>query len=164
MKRIVFFMCLLCLGTLGYGQASRLNQSMTIQKYAGGVPTGISVNDTTTNTDTSNLFTSSVLGWNVGVQWVVKNVTGTTGASVIYQGSNDNANWYTVMTDTVVCNSCLATVTVSGLTSAATTTKAALFKGFPFYYLRVRYITSGTQTSYINGKITQYGSYVNNLN
>ena len=164
MKKIVLFICLVCAAALGYGQGSRVNQVMTVQKYAAGVITNVSVNDTTTNTDTSNLFTGAVLGWNVGVQWVVKNVTGTTGGTVIYQGSNDNVNWYAVMTDTVICNSCLATVTVSGLTGAATTVKAALFKGFPFYYLRARYITSGTQTSYITGKITQYGAYVNNLN
>jgi hypothetical protein len=142
----------------------RNNVPMQRQKIASGVVTNIFVNDTTVNTDTSFLWFSNILGWNVQVQWTITNVTGTTGGTVVYQGSPDNVNWYTVMTDTLQCNSCLATNTVSGLTSGATTLKSAIFKGFPYAYIRVRDITSGTQTSYIAGKITEWSAFSTNLN
>lgn len=165
MKQFLLVVVMIAMSCASFAQGSqRLNQKMVRQKYVLGVPTTTNVNDTTVNTDTSNIYIAAALGWNISLQFTATNVTGTTGATVIYQGSNDNINWYTIMTDTATCNSCLATVTVSGLTGGATTVKSAMFRIFQFNYLRARYITSGTQTSYINGLCTYFSAYVTNLN
>lgn len=164
MKKILSILAILItVAATTYGQASRANQKMQRQKFVGSVPVNITTNDTTVNTDTSFVWFGSVLGWNLTVQWTETNVTGTTGGTVIYQGSNDNVNWYTLAADTTQCNACLASATISGLTAAATTTKLAIFRNFQFPYIRARLTTTGTQTSFINGLITEYANYITGL-
>lgn len=166
MKRIISILAvLLTLGSMAFAQGTvRGNIPMQRQKYVNGVIVNITVNDTTVNTDTTYTWFSSILGWNVQIQTTVQNVTGTTGGTLIYQGSPDNVNWYTIMTDTVQCNSCVATVTVTSLGSASSKIVSAVFKNFPYANIRVRDITSGTQTSYIASKITEWSPFSTNLN
>lgn len=165
MKKIIGFLSVMLISCACFGQGTvRANARLQSQKVINGTITNISYNDTTLNTDTTYLYYGGILGWNISVQWNIVNVTGTAGATTIYQGSPDNVNWYVISTDTVQCNTCLATAVVSGLTSAATVTKAAIFKNFPFANFRARTITSGTQTSYLSGKITEWSNFVTNLN
>lgn len=165
MKKIISILAvLLLISGVTFAQGTvRANVKMQAQSYVAGVITNVS-RDTTTNVDSTYNWFAGILGWNVQIQTTVTNVTGTTGGTLIYQGSPDNVNWYTVMTDTIQCNACVATVTVTGLTGAATKVVSAVFKGFPYAYVRVRDITSGTQTSYMTCKITEWSAFTTNLN
>ncbi len=166
MKKIVLVLMVVlsaCAACMGQGTV-RSNVALQRQKIASGVITNISVNDTTVNTDTSYLWYGNILGWNIQVQWTAANVSGTTGGTVIYQGSPDNVNWYTVLADVTQCSACTSSTTISSLTSGGKVSNAAVFKSFPFRYFRVQEITSGTQTSFVSGSITEWSAFETSLN
>lgn len=110
--------------------------------------------DTTVNADTSYLTVSSsaLIGqYNVFIQGAVNNISGTTGGTVTCQGSNDFVTWYACSTSSVEPSGLTSSYTISSLTSAAVSSFGFYFPDHTFTYYRVRFISSGTQTSSVTG-------------
>lgn len=163
MKKIAGFLAIMLICSVSFAQ-SRTNMRMQSQTFISGSPVNKSTNDTLVNADTSTLYYAAVLGFNVQLQWTVTNITGTAGGTITYQGSPDGVTWYTVLADVVQCTSCTSSTTISGLTSGAKTSNTAVFKTFPWKYIRVYGTFSGTQTSFWTGIITTWAPFTTNLN
>ena len=120
--------------------------------------------DTTTNTDTSYLVAG--VGLNLlGYQWqadvINTKVSGTVGGSVILQGSNDLTTWWTVKNYSSVITGVSDTTTLTNTTSQTFTYG---LHSCDFKYVRLRAITSGTQTSYLRATLYYCPPLVKNLN
>lgn len=124
----------------------------------------IKTKDTTTNTDTTYLVYSkdgsTVTPFteyeDVVYEWVNTSITGTCAGTVIAQGSNTGTfagptnagDWVTLTSSTAQYNGS-SSITV-------TTTLLSQYFVFPnnqFKYIRLRYISSGTQTSVMTGTV-----------
>jgi len=148
---------LICLTATSFGQI----QKLTTRSQTGfGV---IKAADTTINADTTYLILDT--NYNNGggttpgsissygdviVNWTNTQLTGTSGGSVIFQGSMTGVfavvgDWVTLVCDK---NGALVkdTVTVSGTTGGT-----FIIPNCKFRYIRARYISSGTQTSTLVG-------------
>jgi hypothetical protein len=166
MKKYIAIVVLLLTSVLGYAQGTQ--RTVTLKAYtAAGV---VKVRDTTTNTDTSYLWLpgGEANSWNVGLNFVNTQITGTTGNTMIVQGSNDatsvlTGHWYTIK------NSVTQSITSQALGIADTATTVGVYFQFnvptcQYKYLRIRNITSGTQTSVMTGTAWLSSPYITNLN
>lgn len=107
--------------------------------------------DTTTNVDTSYLVTSAISGYgDITYYFTNTTLTGSTSGTVIVQGSQTGTfatvgDWVTLVTDKTQ-SAMTDQYVVSGTTSG--------YYSFPkhqFKYIRIRYISAGTQTSRMTG-------------
>ena len=155
MKRIIAIVAILAAFITG----AKAQSQYTAYTMVNVKPSGVTVaRDTTSNTDTSYLYfatggavTALTTNNDVIVRWTNTNVSGTTGGSVIFQGSptgtftNTTGDWSTLINDKTQ-SLITDTVTVSGTTSAT-----FIIRSCPYKYIRARYISSGTQTSALTG-------------
>jgi hypothetical protein len=124
----------------------------------------VKAKDTTTNTDTTYLVYStdgSTVGSfnyyeDITYEWVNTSITGTCAGTVIAQGSNTGTfagptnagDWVTLVSDVAQYNGS-SSITVSvGMLS-----QYFVFPNNKFKYIRLRYISSGTQTSVLTGTV-----------
>ena len=170
MKKTIFLALLLISCTaMSYGQNAVQSYSVTARTQLGAVKTTV---DTTTDTDTTYLYPSFNSGENkefgdVQYCWVVvPSITGTTTGTVIvqgsetgtfvrYQGAGSVSDWVALTSSTAEYNGS-SSISISGT--------APIYGYFclpnnQFKFTRIRYVTSGTQTSYI--KTTNPGKGVN---
>lgn len=114
--------------------------------------------DTTTNADTTYLVAGALTGYyDVVLHWINTQLSGTSGGTVIVQGSMVGGNtflsdWYTSKNSwTTIYTGAVGltdTTTVSGTTRGEFKISANNWK-----YIRLRYISSGTQTSTLRGTL-----------
>ena len=143
----LFLILMICLtATVSFGQKP-------LNAYSGTGYVAKSTPDTTVNTDTTYLANTSgyTTDYNVGWEATITNVSGTTGGTVTAQGSDDNINWYPVVSSALEMTTQTTTITVSGLTGGATKTFTYKWPSHQFTYYRLQFITSGTQTSVMTG-------------
>jgi hypothetical protein len=156
MKRIIAIVAILATFCTG-AQAQYTGFTMVNVR-----PSGTTVaNDTTSNTDTSYLYfaTGGVSGTkeikynnDLLIKWTNTQLSGTSGGTVILQGSptgtftNTTGDWQTLINDKTQSVTLTDTVTVSGTTSGT-----FIIRSCPYRYIRARYISSGTQTSTLTG-------------
>lgn len=159
MKNIITAIFVL-LSTVAFAQSSRTG-TMQAATAAGT----IKARDTTTNTDTSYLWDArnDHNQWDVNFQFYNTNVSGTTTASIIVQGSNDatsviTGTWYTLI------NNASQNVSAVDTGTAVTTVYSFNIPQCQYRYLRVRAITGGTQTSYLRGTYYLASKFVGLLN
>lgn len=165
MKHLKFI--LLALGltcfTASYAQTVQ-SYELTYKTQAGATKTTV---DTTTDADTTYLYPSFGANNEYGditYAWaVVPSITGTTTGTVVVQGSQTgtfarsggsaaNGDWVNLTSST-------AEYTFSGSISGTTTIYGyCMLPNNQFKYTRLRYVTSGTQTS----KITAVGGHGTN--
>ena len=141
------------------GVGSSISSFAQVQSYtlSGMTAAGtVKARDTTTNPDTTYLVMTTngdgsiTYPGDLVYNWTNTNISGTTGGSVIYQGSMTGTfavatGWTTLVNDktgALVTD----TVTVSG-----TTKGTLIIKNNTWKYVRARYISSGTQTSVMTG-------------
>lgn len=146
MKKLIIIMLICLSGGATFAQSALSAATATY--------TAKSTPDTLVNADTSYLYNNSIYttDYNVGWQCSIANVTGTTGGTVQAQGSDDNVNWYPVIGSATEMTTQTTTVTVSGLTAGSTQAFMYKWPSHQFAYYRVRFISSGTQTSVMTGR------------
>lgn len=166
MKKYIAIAVLLLTSVLGFAQGTTRTGTLAGRTAAGAVK----ARDTTTNTDTSYLYYGSgdANNWNVSLLFVNTQISGTTGNTMLVQGSNDattavNGHWYTLKNSTLQSISAQA----AGIADTATTVGTYFQFNIPncqYKYLRIRNITSGTQTSVMTGSYWLYAPYISRLN
>lgn len=143
----------------GGGGTVRGPVKMQPQAIISGTVTAVAA-DTTKNADTSYAWFNSQYGWDLTMQVTNTVLTGTTAGVITYQGSPDNVNWYSLISDSSQCKTCGYQLTVG----ASTITGCAQFPKCKFPYVRAQIITTGTQTSILTGKLWEWSQFVTNLN
>lgn len=135
MKKILFLVALVC----GVNMVNA--QTWGSQSFIFSV----SGDDTATNTDQILLQPSGPLNgrYDVNVKLATVRVSGTLGATVYCQGSDDNSTWYTLRV-TSVSPSITDTATIG---NAATGSASFSYQPLSFKYLRLVYNTTGTQVA-----------------
>jgi hypothetical protein len=159
MRKLITIL-LVAISATSFAQATR-TEAFQNATAAGVVKT----RDTTTNTDTSYLWTSrsDFSNWdNVALQFACTQITGTTTCTIIVQGSNDattpvNGTWVTLK------NSTTQTVGLSDTGTVKNTTYTFQLPSCQYKRLRVRVITGGTQTSILTGTYFCAAAYKKDL-
>lgn len=162
MKKIGLILGLLLITAVSFAQTGQRTGPLKAYNAQGvAQPAG----DTTVNVDTSYAWNgaSDNSQWNQGMQFVCTTLTGTCTPSIVVQGSNDattitNGTWYTITNNTTQVSTNVNTGTVAG------TTYLFVIPLCQFKYIRVRNITSGTQTSILSGTYWKWSPFVTNLN
>ncbi len=141
---------LMMLATSTFGQSTRSGNlsAMTANGTLKSTP------DTTVNVDTTYLYASrsDANQWDVTYEWsIVPSITGTTTGTIIVQGSNTGTyavvgDWVTLISDVTQYNGS-SSISVTG----STTIGYFIFPRCQFKYVRIRYISAGTQTSVLTG-------------
>lgn len=108
--------------------------------------------DTTVNADTTYLANISSLttDYNVTYRGALQNVTGTTGGYIYAQGSDDYLTWYNVHRSGIESTVSTDSITVS-LTSGAVQTFNYKWPSHQYYFYRIVFRATGTQTSVMTG-------------
>lgn len=147
MKKIIILVCGLICATMAqaqsYLQALKAYNAAFVYK-----PTP----DTTVNTDTTYLV-SGLIDPYYDLSFVAINtkVSGTPAGSIIIQGSMDN---FVSSVQTLTTNKAEAIFTTDTVTAVNGTTKIEYhFPNHQLSYYRIRYISSGTQTSVMTGTL-----------
>lgn len=158
MKKIIILALVMCVSFAGFGQGKN-----ALVPYKANFTKKTNGADTTSNTDTTYLVLPGIdiRGYQFQADITNTKVSGTVGGSVIMQGSNDFSNWFTVK------NYASVVVGVSDTTTLTNTNSQIFTYGLhscDFLYVRWRFITSGTQTSYPTGTIYWCPPMVKNLN
>lgn len=107
--------------------------------------------DTVTNTDTTYLTATITGSYDLIFKTTVTKISGTVGGSMLLQGSVDNSIWFTLANST-------SNIASGQMSDTATVTNATAsyhwrLDNHKWQYYRVRYISSGTQTSYPSGTV-----------
>ena len=164
MKHIVIAIAfILC---AGFANAQSNRSGTFNQVTAAGTVKNIGSNDTLSGADTAYLWNgrNDHNQWStVALKYVVTQLTGTTTCTMIVQGSNDatsatSGNWTTLE------NYVEGSVGLVDTGTVKNTTYQFLIPNCNFKYLRVRAITSGTQTSILSGSYYLAAKYVGLLN
>lgn len=162
MKNVIIAAVLSIICFSAFGQSYRVGSFQHVRANGTVIPT----NDTTTDTDTTYLWSSRTdfNQWqSASLQYIATNVTDTTTASIVVQGSNDattavNGTW------TTLANNTTGSIGLVDTGTAVATTYVFHIPNGNYKRLRIRMITGGTQTSYINGTYylgTRYTTQVN---
>ena len=144
MKKIITLLSLIVLTTIIAQAQSFKPLTLTAQK----ADLTACTKDTTVNTDTSYLVTGLITSYSdLEFNIVNTKLTGTSGGTIIVQGSPDNSNWYTMVNDKTQS-------LINDTTTVSNTTRFQfVVKTHPYQYYRIRYISSGTQTSVMTGLV-----------
>jgi len=161
MKKIIIAVILVAASIGSFAQSSRIGT------FKNARPSGTVVSsDTLSGADTSYLWNGRTdhNQWStVSLQYVVTQLTGTTTCTMIVQGSNDattpvNGTWTTLENYTTNAVGLVDTGTVKN------TTYVFQIPDCQFKSLRVRAITSGTQTSTFTGTYYLAAKYIGLIN
>jgi len=126
MKKVLLFLFAICL-SIGVFAVSPV-QTMT------------NSGDTIANAGTGSMYLRiNAAHASIAFQAVVTKISGTVNAYVIFQGSNDNSNWFPIGTDTLKCAN---QTTNSNVWTVANNSYA---------YYRLYYYNGGTMAAKING-------------
>jgi hypothetical protein len=153
MKKIIFALFMAVLSVTANAQTGEW-VSQAMQGYTAAL--AAKSLDTASNTDTTYLyFTAVSAGYNIHCKAVYTRISGTAGGTLLFQGSDDNSNWFTLANNLegTVSSQYADTATFSSL-SSGTSTKDFFYAGtkaYKYKYFRIRLITSGTQTGSFAG-------------
>lgn len=138
----------MCFGFTDYAQVPAYN---TLTAYTANF-TRKTTPDTMVNTDSSYLVANTMDYRNFDLNFVytLTKVSGTiSGGTVVFQGTNDDSQWWTLKSSAIQSVETADTVT---LTNASITKQFNILQS-QYSHVRARFIPTGTQTSVANGKV-----------
>ncbi len=160
MKRLLILLAFTC--TFLGGVIAQSTRSGTLIQVNGSGITKTA--DTLTNTDTNYVWNGRTdnYQWNVTMQFKNTQLTGACTPSMVVQGSDDatsmlTGNWYTLKNYTT------QTVGLSDTGKVTNTTYLFQIPNCEYKSVRVRTITSGTQTSVTSGSFWMWSPFVKTL-
>ena len=163
MKKIGLILGLLLITAVSFAQTGQRTAKLLSYNAQGVIqPSG----DTAVNVDTSYMWNgrSDNNQWNVSMQFVCTQLTGTVTPSIVVQGSNDATRIITGTRATLSNNTVQAASNVNTGTVAGTTYTFCI-PLCQYKYLRVRNITAGaTETSILSGTYWSWSPFIVNLN
>jgi len=103
------------------------------------------VNDTTTNTETEYMVFATpkalTVNYVVGIELKAVNSSGTPTVTAAIQTSNDGTNWFEYGSSTTINN------------AGTATTYSWILNDYPFKYIRMKCVSSGTGVTVLSGNV-----------